>query len=66
MLNIQRRVERLQTLQRLAHEVHEEMTDLITGADLDQAEKYISHALKWLRSREQEGEVNGGGEHGSV
>lgn len=52
MLGRDKRIERLQTLQRLAHEVHEEMTDLITGADLDQAEKYINHALKWLRSRD--------------
>lgn len=46
-----KQVERVQTLAAMAHEVHEHMTDLITGADLDMAERYIEHALKVLRAR---------------
>lgn len=43
----------MQRLAAMAHECHEEMTDLITGADLDMAERYIEHALKVLRERER-------------
>jgi hypothetical protein len=46
------KVERLRELARLVHEAHDEMTDLITGNDLDLAEHCIGHALKVLQSRE--------------
>jgi hypothetical protein len=46
------KVERLRELARLVHEAHDEMTDLVTGNDLDLAEQCIGHALKVLQSRE--------------
>lgn len=46
------KLERMQELQKMVHEVHVHMTDLITGDDLYLAESYIKHALRVLRSRE--------------
>lgn len=50
MLSWEERVEELQSLSKDVHAVRDEMTDLITSADLDLAERCIDHALHVLGS----------------